>query len=116
MENTSPTTGAGAQRYRVLAVEPDERMRTRMTLELAGIVPVPAASYDEVAREIVPGEATVVVFGPSLAGQNGFDAVQRLSHSFPEAGRRPACRRADAPAAARGAAVGRPRRGDDRRG
>ena len=45
MENTSPTTGAGAQRYRVLAVEPDERMRTRMTLELAGIVPVPADSY-----------------------------------------------------------------------
>ncbi len=86
MENTSPTTRAGAQRYRVLAVEPDERMRTRMTLELAGIVPVPAASYDEVTREIVPGEATVVVFGPSLAGQNGFDAAQRLSRTFPEAG------------------------------
>ncbi len=86
MENTSPTTGAGAQRYRVLAVEPDERMRTRMTLELAGIVPVPTSSYDEVAREIVPGEPVVVVFGPSLAGQNGFDAVQRLGRTFPEAG------------------------------
>src|SRR5262245_14132059 len=86
MENTSPTERSGAQRYRVLAVEPDERMRTRMTLELAGIVPVPANSYDELAREILPGEPVVVVFGPSLAGQNGFDTVQRLSRVFPEAG------------------------------
>jgi pilus assembly protein CpaE len=86
MENTSPTTGSGAQRYRVLGVEPDERMRTRMTLELAGIVPVPATSLDEVAREIVPGEPVVVVFGPSLAGQNGFDAVQRLARVSPEVG------------------------------
>src|SRR5690348_13442666 len=86
MENTSPTTGAGAQRYRVLAVEPDERMRTRMTLELAGIVPAPAKSYDEVAADIVPGEPIVVVFGPSLAGADGFRAVQRLARMFPEAG------------------------------
>jgi pilus assembly protein CpaE len=70
----------------VLAVEPDERMRTRMTLELAGIVPVPVPSYDEMTREIVPGEPVVVVFGPSLAGQDGFNSVQRLSRMFPEAG------------------------------
>jgi pilus assembly protein CpaE len=86
MENTSPTERSGAQRYRVLAVEPDERMRTRMTLELAGIVPVPATSYDEVTREIVPGEPVVVVFGPSLAGQAGFETAQRLSRLFPESG------------------------------
>ena len=41
METTSPSERPGAQRYRVLAVEPDERMRTRITLELAGIVPAP---------------------------------------------------------------------------
>ena len=41
METTSPSDRPGPQRYRVLAVEPDERPRTRMTLELAGIVPAP---------------------------------------------------------------------------
>ena len=47
MENTSPSDRPGAQRYRVLAVEPDERLRTRMTLELAGIVPSPLTSIDD---------------------------------------------------------------------
>ena len=41
METMSPSDRPGAQRYRVLAVEPDERPRTRITLELAGIVPAP---------------------------------------------------------------------------
>jgi pilus assembly protein CpaE len=86
MENTSPSERAGAQRYRVVAVEPDERFRTRMTLELAGIVPSPASSFDAVMRDIVPGEPIVVVFGPSLAGPEGFDGSQRLARTFPEAG------------------------------
>src|SRR5262249_37507339 len=86
MENTSPSERAGAQRYRVLAVEPDERFRTRMTLELAGIVPAPATSLDDVMADIVPGEPVVVVFGPSLAGQDGFKGVQKLARTFPEAG------------------------------
>ncbi len=86
MENTSPTERSGANPYRVLAVEPEERMRTRMTLELAGIVPVPADSIDAMTDDLVPGEPTVVVFGPSLAGPDGFAAVQRLARIAPEAG------------------------------
>jgi len=86
MENVSPSERAGAQRYRVLAVEPNERYRTRITLELAGIVPAPASSLDAVMRDIVPGEPVVVVFGPSLAGPDGFNGVQRLARSFHEAG------------------------------
>jgi pilus assembly protein CpaE len=86
MENMSPSDRAGAQRYRVLAVEPDERMRTRITLELAGIVPAPLLTIDAVTRDLVPGEPTVVVFGPSLAGPDGLAAVQRLARTFPEVG------------------------------
>src|SRR5579862_1166694 len=85
MEKSSPSQRA-AQRYRVLAVEPDERVRTRITLELAGIVPAPVSSLDAAMQDIVPGEPVVVVFGPSLAGQEGFNGVQRLARVFPEAG------------------------------
>src|SRR5262249_44259921 len=46
----------------------------------------PASSYEDLTREIVPGEPVVVVFGPSLAGPEGFNSVQRLSRMFPEAG------------------------------
>ena len=87
METSSPSERpGGAPRYRVLAFEPDERFRTRMTLELAGIVPAPASSLDAVMGDIVPGEPVVLVFGPSLAGPVGFNAVQRLARIFPEAG------------------------------
>src|SRR5207248_459505 len=86
MENTKPSDRAFAPRYRVLAVEPDERFRTRITLEFAGIVPQPASSLDTVMADIVPGEPVVVVFGPGLADQDGFNSVQRLARTFPEAG------------------------------
>jgi pilus assembly protein CpaE len=86
METTSPNQGPGAQRYRVLAVEPEERMRTRITLEFAGIVPAPMTAVEEVTRQLVPGEPTVVVFGPSLAERDGFAAVQRIARTFPEVG------------------------------
>jgi hypothetical protein len=86
METTSPSERPGAQRYSVLAVEPDERMRTRITLELAGIVPAPLPSIDAVTRELVPGEPTVLVFGPSLAQPEGLAEVERIARSFPEVG------------------------------
>jgi len=86
MENVSSSERTATKRYRVVALEPNERFRTRITLELAGIVPAPASSLDAVMREVVPGEPIVVVFGPSLAGPDGFDGVQRLARTFPEAG------------------------------
>src|SRR3954470_541110 len=86
METTSPSKSPGPQRYRVLAIEPDERPRTRMTLELAGIVPAPLLSVDEATRELIPGEPAVIVFGPSLATPDGLAAVQRIARSFPEVG------------------------------
>ena len=86
MEKSNPSQRAGSPRYRVLAVEPDERVRTRITLELAGIVPPPAPSLDAAMQDIVPGEPVVVVFGPTLAGPDELKGVQRLARLFPEAG------------------------------
>jgi pilus assembly protein CpaE len=57
-----------------------------MTLELAGIVPSPATSIDELTREIVPGEPTVVVFGPGLSDAAGLAQVERITRNFPEVG------------------------------
>jgi pilus assembly protein CpaE len=86
MSETDPTSRPSPQHYRVLALEPDERLRTRMTLELAGIAAAPAGSLDEMLRALVEGQPTVIVFGASLASEEGFDAVRRLSRAFPEAG------------------------------
>ena len=86
MENPSPSDRPGAHRYRVLAVEPDERARTRMTLELAGIVPSPMTSIDEMTHELTAGEPTVLVFGPGLSDAAGLEEVERITRSFPEVG------------------------------
>ena len=67
-------------------LEPDDRLRTRMTLELAGIAAAPVGSVDEIAGGIVAGEPTVVLFGASLANDGGFDTVQRITRAFPEVG------------------------------
>ncbi|MGQ0824370.1 MAG: AAA family ATPase [Actinomycetota bacterium] len=75
-----------AQRWTVLSVEPDERIRTRMTIELAGIAPAPAATIDDVLHHIIPDEPTVVLCGPGFASEAGLTHVQRISRAFPEAG------------------------------
>jgi pilus assembly protein CpaE len=81
-----PSNRPAPQRYRVHALEPDERLRTRMTLELAGIATAPVRSLDEIAANLAMGEPTVVLFGASLANAAGFEAVRRLTRSFPEVG------------------------------
>jgi pilus assembly protein CpaE len=81
-----PSNRPAPQRYRVHALEPDERLRTRMTLELAGIATAPVRSLDEIAANLAMGEPTVVLFGASLANEPGFEAVRRLTRSFPEVG------------------------------
>jgi pilus assembly protein CpaE len=81
-----PSSRPVSERYRVLALEPDERLRTRMTLELAGIAAAPASSIEDVLREIVTSEAFVILFGASLANDSGLEAAQRISRTFPETG------------------------------
>jgi pilus assembly protein CpaE len=86
MGETKPVEQTAAQRFRVLAVEPNERLRTRMTLELAGIAAAPVTSIDDILREAVPGTATVVVFGASMANTLGFEAVRTITRALPEVG------------------------------
>lgn len=86
MGDMSPAGRPASYRYKVLALEPDERYRTRMTLELAGIAAAPVTRIDDVLREMVEGEPAVVLFGASLANDIGFDTVQRLTRAFPEVG------------------------------
>src|SRR5690349_13541358 len=81
-----PSSRPASDRDRVLALEPDERLRTRMTLELAGIAAAPASSIEDVLREISAGDAFVVLFGASLADEAGLEAAQRISRAFPETG------------------------------
>jgi len=81
-----PSNRPAARSFRVLALEPDDRLRTRMTLELAGIASAPSSSFDETLRDLVPGEATVVLFGASLANETGFDLAQRLSRTYTNVG------------------------------
>ncbi|HEX5096728.1 MAG TPA: hypothetical protein VFX21_11965, partial [Acidimicrobiia bacterium] len=78
--------GAGNRKFQVLAVEPDERFRTRMTIELAGITPAPLTDIDDVLHNLAPGEPTVVLCGPGYASETGLGQIQRISRSFPEVG------------------------------
>src|SRR5262245_10393815 len=84
MGDTNPMNQPATGRYRVLAVEPDDRLRTRMTLELAGIAAAPVTTIDDLMREIGEGESTVVLFGASLANPMGFEAVRKVTRAFPE--------------------------------
>jgi pilus assembly protein CpaE len=86
MSETNAVEQPAAQRFRVLAVEPNERLRTRMTLELAGIAAAPVTSIDDILRDVVPGAATVVVFGASMANTLGFEAVRTITRALPEVG------------------------------
>jgi pilus assembly protein CpaE len=74
------------KRYRVLALEPDDRFRTRMTLELAGIASAPRSTFDDLLGDLGTGEPTVVMFGASLANETGLEAARRISRANPETG------------------------------
>jgi len=86
MGETNPMEQPAARRFRVLAVEPDERLRTRMNLELSGIATAPVSSIDDILRDVVPGEPTVVMFGASLANTLGFESVRTVTRALPEVG------------------------------
>jgi pilus assembly protein CpaE len=77
---------SSAERYRVVAVEPDDRYRTRLTIQLAGLAPAPFESLDAMIEHLDADEPTVVVFGPGLANDTGLAHAQRLTRSHPAVG------------------------------
>jgi pilus assembly protein CpaE len=86
MNQTSPQQLPSTERYRVVAVEPDERYRTRLTIQLAGLAPAPWESLEALMEHLDDDEPTVVVFGPGLANDTGLAHAQRLTRSHPEVG------------------------------
>jgi pilus assembly protein CpaE len=83
---TSPNPMPGPERYRVVAVEPDDRYRTRLTIQLAGLAPAPFESLEALFERLDVDEPTVVVFGPGLANDTGLAHAQRLTRSHPNVG------------------------------
>jgi pilus assembly protein CpaE len=74
------------KRYRVAAVEPDERFRTRLTIQLAATDAAVSDTIESLVASLDGSRPTVVVFGPSLANDTGLAQAQRLSRQHPEMG------------------------------
>ena len=87
MASGSRRTGMSApKRYRVAAVEPDERFRTRLTIQLAATGATVSDTIESLVATLDGTRPTVVVFGPSLANDTGLAQAQRLSRQHPEMG------------------------------
>jgi pilus assembly protein CpaE len=74
------------KRYRVAAVEPDERFRTRLTIQLAATEATVSDTIESLIASLDGNRPTVVVFGPGLANDTGLAQAQRLSRQHPEMG------------------------------
>jgi pilus assembly protein CpaE len=75
-----------SKRYRVAAVEPDERFRTRLTIQLAAVEATVSDTIESLVASLEGNKPTVVVFGPGLANDTGLAQAQRLSRQHPEMG------------------------------
>jgi len=73
-------------RYRVAAVEPDERFRTRLTIQLAAVEATVSDTIESLIASLEGAKPTVVVFGPGLANDTGLAQAQRLARQHPEMG------------------------------
>src|SRR4051794_33800114 len=74
------------KRYRVAAVEPDERFRTRLTIQLAATEATVSDTIESLVASLDGNRPTVVVFGPGLANDTGLAQAQRLTRQHPEMG------------------------------
>ncbi len=71
-------------RYDIAVVEPDPRVRMRLSLQLAGAQQFDA--IEDVVQQMRPGRPLVAVFGPGLVGPFGFQQVHRLTTAYAELG------------------------------
>ncbi len=74
------------KRYRVAAVEPDERFRTSLTIQLAATGVHVSDTIESLIASHEGSGPTVVVFGPGLANDTGLAQAQRLGRQHPEMG------------------------------
>jgi pilus assembly protein CpaE len=74
------------KRYRVAAVEPNERFRMRLTIQLAAVEATVSDTIESLVASLDGNKATVVVFGPGLANDTGLAQAARLVRQHPEMG------------------------------
>lgn len=73
--------------YDVAVVEADHRTRLRIAQQIAGSVSsTQHETLDELASVLDPERPAVVIFGPSLGNEFGFEQVERLTRSRPDVG------------------------------
>ena len=77
---------SGSKRYRIAAVEPDQRFRTRLMIEMAATEAHMSETIDAFVASLEGDRPTVVVFGPSLANDTGIAQAQRIARTHPEVG------------------------------
>lgn len=75
-----------AMRFAVVAVEPDDRHRTRLAIHLGGLAAMTHASVESAVSSLPAEVPAVAVFGPSLATESGLALAQRLGSARPELG------------------------------
>ena len=85
-ENTNAEIMNEPQSFRVVAVEFDDRIRTRLAVQLAGRSVVTYESIDSMLEAVPEGQGVVAVFGPGLANDTGLAQAQRLTRIHPEIG------------------------------
>jgi len=73
--------------YDVAVVEADGRTRLRIAQQVSGSVSATQhETLDELGSVLDPERPAVVVFGPSLGNEFGFEQVERLTRSRPDVG------------------------------
>src|SRR6476661_7205475 len=83
---SSRSNMSAPKRYRVAAVEPDERFRTQLTIQLASSEATVSDTIESLVASLDGIRPTVVVFGPGLANDTGLAQAQRLTRQHPEMG------------------------------
>ncbi len=86
MENSSVGRMSADREFQVVAVEPDQRVRTKLVIEHASLGIVQYDSIESMLAAAGHGEPLVCVLGPSLANDTGLAQVARLSRANPEIG------------------------------
>jgi pilus assembly protein CpaE len=83
---STPIGLARGTRYKVAVVESDQRVRTKLAIELASVAAMPHETVDGMISTLEAGVPTVAVLGPSVANDTGLAQVARLTRQHPEVG------------------------------
>ncbi len=86
MENASVGSMSPGIGLRIVAVEADQAVRTRLVIEHAGVGITPFETIEAMVAEVADDNAVVCVLGPSLANDTGLAQAARLTRSHPEIG------------------------------